>query len=247
MSKSATPSKPKPKPKKQPSRNKKVLMFLLKWGFVVGVWGVIVLLAMGAWFATDLPDVRKLTEDFKTPTITVLAEDNSVIARLGNVYGKYLTIKDMPKNLVNAVVATEDRRFFHHFGIDLWGLLRASVVNFKEHRIVQGGSTITQQLAKITFLSPERTFRRKMQEMMLALWLEYNFSKDEIFTIYMNRVYLGGGTYGVDAASEFYFHKPARKMNLYECAMIAGLLKPLHVMLPILIQTLPKAVPTRFC
>ncbi len=110
-----------------------------------------------------------------------------------------------------AVIATEDRRFYSHFGLDVKGLLRAVYVNFTQGRLVQGGSTITQQLAKNIFLTPERSIHRKGQEVLLALWLERNFTKDQILELYLNRVYFGAGTYGVDAASRKYFGHPARR------------------------------------
>src|SRR6202012_3172307 len=111
------------------------------------------------------------------------------------------------------------------FGVDPWGLLRAGFADLRAGHIVQGGSTITQQLAKNLFLTPDRTFQRKIQEMLLALWLEHKFSKQQILEIYLNRVYLGAGTYGVDAAAHRYFDKSARDVTLYEAAVIAGLLK----------------------
>jgi penicillin-binding protein 1A len=131
----------------------------------------------------------------------------------------------MSPYLPKAVVATEDRRFYGHFGVDPIGLVRAAFANIAAGRIVQGGSTITQQLAKNLFLTQERSLSRKIQETLLALWLEHRFSKNQILEIYLNRVYLGAGTYGVDAAAHRYFNKSARQTNLYEGAAIAGLLK----------------------
>jgi penicillin-binding protein 1A len=123
------------------------------------------------------------------------------------------------------VIATEDRRFYRHFGIDLIALARAALVDLRAGRVVQGGSTITQQIAKNVFLTPERSLKRKVQEALLALWLERRFSKDQLLTIYLNRVYLGAGSYGVEAAARQYFGKPASKLGLAEAAMIAGLPK----------------------
>ena len=131
----------------------------------------------------------------------------------------------MSPYLPKAVIATEDRRFYSHFGIDPIGLVRAAFANLAARHLVQGGSTITQQLAKNLFLTPERSFCRKIQETLLALWLEHRFTKDQILEIYLNRVYLGAGTYGVDAAAHRYFDKSARQTTLYESAAIAGLLK----------------------
>ena len=127
--------------------------------------------------------------------------------------------------MIQAVVATEDRRFFDHFGVDVWGILRAMVINVEAGRVVQGGSTITQQLAKNIFLTPERSYKRKFQELILALWLERKFTKEEILEMYLNRVYLGAGNYGIDAAARSYFSKKATQLNIQEAAIIAGLLK----------------------
>src|SRR5437899_6907199 len=131
----------------------------------------------------------------------------------------------MSPYLSKAVIPTEDRRFYSHFGVDPIALVRASFANLSAGHVVQGGSTITQQLAKNLFLTPERSLTRKIQETLLALWLEHRFTKDQILEIYLNRVYLGAGTYGVDAAAHRYFGKSARRTNLYEGAVIAGLLK----------------------
>src|SRR5215207_6408632 len=127
--------------------------------------------------------------------------------------------------LPKAVIATEDRRFYSHFGIDPIGIVRALAADLRAGQVVQGGSTITQQLAKILFLTPERNLTRKIRETLLALWLERRFTKEQILEIYLNRVYLGAGTYGVDAAAHRYFGKSAKQLDLFESAVIAGLLK----------------------
>ena len=132
---------------------------------------------------------------------------------------------DLPPYLVQAIVATEDRRFFDHGGFDPLALARAVIANVRAGRVRQGGSTLTQQLAKNIFLKPDRTLRRKVQELLLAFWLEANFSKEQIFTLYINRVYLGSGAYGVDAAARRYFGKSVKSITLHEAAVIAGLLK----------------------
>jgi len=198
---------------------------LVKWTATVGVWGVIVVLGIVAWYASDLPDVDKALNATRKPTITLLAANGSVLATRGDLYGVPLRVGDLPKALPEAVLATEDRRFYQHFGLDLIGILRAAYRNATAGRIVQGGSTITQQAAKNLFLTPERSLKRKVQEVLLSLWLEHKFSKDQILTVYLNRVYLGAGTYGVDAAARKYFGVPAKRLSTYEAAMIAGLLK----------------------
>ena len=196
----------------------KLALLLFLWGAIVG-GGVL------GYFAFTLPDTSQLAVAQRRPTVTILAEDGSVIASLGDLFGQPVTLKEMSPYLPKAVIATEDRRFYSHFGIDPIGLLRAAVTDLRAGHVVQGGSTITQQLAKILFLTPERSFARKIRETLLALWLERQFSKDEILDIYLNRVYLGAGTYGVDAAAHRYFGKSAARLTLFESAVIAGLLK----------------------
>ena len=193
-----------------------VLLFL--WVAVLGV------LALG-YFALTLPDTGELTRAERRPSITILASDGTLLTTYGDLFGQPLKLKEMSPYLPKAVIATEDHRFYSHFGIDPVGLIRAAFANLSAGHVVQGGSTITQQLAKNLFLTPERSFTRKIQEILLALWLEHRFSKDQILEIYLNRVYLGAGTYGVDAAAHRYFNKSARQTNLYESAAIAGLLK----------------------
>ncbi|MCH8139433.1 MAG: transglycosylase domain-containing protein, partial [Proteobacteria bacterium] len=197
----------------------------LKWGTVGAVWAVIAFSVLAAWYATELPDVEQAFNATRRPTVTVLAADGSPLATIGDVYGRPAGLDELPKALTQAVLATEDRRFYRHFGLDVIGLARAMKANLQAGRIVQGGSTITQQVAKNLFLTPERTIKRKIQELLLALWLEHKFTKDQILTIYLNRVYLGAGTFGVDAAARRYFDKPAAEVNLYEAALLAGLLK----------------------
>ena len=197
----------------------------LKWSTVGAVWAVIVFSLAAAWYATDLPDVDKAFNATRRPIITVLAADGATLVRTGDLYGRLSQLEDLPQALPQAVMATEDRRFYSHFAVDIIGLSRAMIANVRAGRIVQGGSTITQQVAKNLFLTPERTIKRKIQELMLALWLEQKFSKDQILTIYLNRVYLGAGTYGVDAASKKYFGRPAGQLSVYQAAMLAGLLK----------------------
>lgn len=178
-----------------------------------------------AYFVAQLPDIRDLNTIQKQQGITVETEDGRIIATYGDVYGAYVPYEKIPKSLIEAVLATEDRRFFQHHGVDFFGILRAMLVNATAGEMRQGGSTITQQVAKNVFLTPERTLSRKIKEMLLAFWLEGRYSKREIMAIYLNRVYLGAGTFGIDAASRRYFNKPATEMELVESAMIAGLLK----------------------
>ena len=198
---------------------------LLIWGAVAAIWGGIALVAALVWYVYDLPNVDDMDGVSRAPNVTIVSDDGTKIASFGGIYGEPVGIASLPPYLPQAVIAVEDRRFYDHFGVDLRGLARASWRNFRAGRIVEGGSTITQQLAKNLFLSPERTIRRKVQEILLALWLEHRFTKDQIFSIYLNRVYLGAGAYGVDAAARRYFGKSAREVSLYEAALLAGLLK----------------------
>jgi penicillin-binding protein 1A len=191
----------------------------------VAIWVGIGLGIVVAYYAYDLPDLDTLTATARRPSITLLSADGETIAAYGDVYGEPVTLHDLPPSLPQAVMATEDRHFYGHFGLDLIGLARAMVVNLRAGHVVQGGSTITQQLAKNLFLTPERSLKRKVQELLMALWLEHKFSKDQILTLYLNRVYLGNGTWGVDAAARRYFDVPASRLNLYQSALLAGLLK----------------------
>lgn len=197
----------------------------LKWAGVAAVWGAVALAGLVAIFAYDLPDVDGAFRSTRKPAVIILAADGAELATHGDMYGETLTYRDFPPALIAAVTATEDRRFFGHFGLDPVGLARAAVANVRAGRIVQGGSTVTQQLAKNLFLTPERSLKRKVQELLLALWLERRFTKGQILAVYLNRVYLGSGAYGVDAAARRYFGRPAAQLSLYESAMLAGLLK----------------------
>ena len=219
-------SPPRARPaRRRPAGSKGPLGRAAKLGALLFLWAVIIAGGVIGYFALTLPDTGELTKAERRPSVTILAADRSLLMTYGDLFGQPLTLKDMSPYLPKAVVATEDRRFYSHFGIDPIGLLRAAYVNLSAGHVVQGGSTITQQLAKNLFLTPERSFTRKIQETLLALWLEHRFTKNQILEIYLNRVYLGAGTYGVDAAAHRYFNKSARQTNLYESASIAGLLK----------------------
>ena len=222
MAKKKTKRKTKRKSKKQkPS----LLKFALKWSFVLGIWAAIFLGGLFAYYATELPDITKDASFERKRAIIIKAADGSVVARYGEIIGNKVTTDDIPEHLVQAVLAIEDRRFYYHFGLDPLGITRAMFVNVKKGHMAQGGSTITQQLAKNLFLSQERTLKRKIQEAMLAIWLEYELTKDEILSAYLNRVYLGSGVYGVDAAAKLYFKIPVKDISLRESATLAGLLK----------------------
>lgn len=215
-----SPAKQKTQKKRRP------ILTLFKWGLVLGIWLFIALLGVIAYYGHDLPDIARAATFERKRSLTFYAADGeTVIARYGELLGRNLTFEELPKNLVNAVIATEDRRFYYHFGIDPIGITRAMMTNVQAQKIAQGGSTITQQLAKNLFLSSDRTIRRKIQEALLAVWLESRYTKEEIIAAYLNRVYMGAGAYGVDAAAEVYFNKPAQNLTLQESAILAGLLK----------------------
>ncbi len=167
---------------------------------------------LGYTFAT-LPQTDEWTVPKRPPNVEIVDADGALIANRGDTGGESLRLDQMPAYLPQAVIAIEDRRFYHHFGVDPLGLARAAVTNFTAGGVVQGGSTLTQQLAKNLFLKPDRTMERKLQEVVLALWLEWRFSKDEILEMYLNRVYLGAGAYGVDGAARTYFGKSAREFR----------------------------------
>ncbi len=215
----------KPAKGKAPRPRRRVGRFALRWGLAGAVWLVIAgVIALG-WLAFDLPETAGLAGPMRGPSIVVTSADGAVIERIGAIVGRPLGFDEIDTDLVAAVLATEDRRFFEHEGIDFRGLARALVVNLSAGRIVQGGSTITQQLAKNLFLGPERTLARKLREAVLALWLERTFTKRELLAIYLNRVYFGGGAYGVEAAAQRYFSRSASDLDVSQAAMLAGLLK----------------------
>ena len=198
---------------------------LARWTLVAGIWVGVAVAGAVAWYAWDLPDLSRLETPTRRPAALLRTADGAALARYGQLYGGAVRFDELPGYFVQAVSAIEDRRFFEHPGIDVWGILRAAVANIRAGKVRQGGSTLTQQLAKNLFLSPERTVRRKIQEAIAALWLEARFSKRQIFEIYINRVYFGSGAYGVAAAARRYFGGTARDLSLFEAAILAGLLK----------------------
>ena len=200
----------------------------IKWTVVIVIWGVLISALAVVYFAWDLPSIDGLSSTsakMRRPGVIITDSEGGRLASYGDLYGSLLDVKELPPHLVQAVVAIEDQRFFRHRGFDGRGLIRAMTVNLRKGRFVQGGSTLTQQLAKNLFLTPERTIDRKIKELILAFWLEHNFTKEDLLSIYLNRVYLGSGTYGVEAASQRYFGISARDLDVYQSAILAGLLK----------------------
>ena len=216
-------AKRNPEPRRRAKRKRGLFGRLLYWGAVLGVWASLVVAGVIAWYSADLP-AGELVIPKRPPSVTLLAASGATFATRGAMGGT-VRLKDMPSYLPQAVLAVEDRRFYRHFGVDPWGLARAVAVNLGRGGVVQGGSTITQQLAKNLFLTNERAIGRKIQEALLAFRLERKYSKNEILETYLNRVYLGAGAYGVEAAAQRYFGKSARHVTLAEAAILAGLLK----------------------
>ena len=205
------------------SGKRRALACMLRWGFIGSVWLTLAATVTVLWFARDLPRPESALDAVRRPSLTLQDRSGRVIATFGDMVGEPLRLKAFSAWLPAAVVAVEDRRFWHHPGIDPIGLLRAAWVNLTAGRVVQGGSTLTQQVAKTLFLSNARTTKRKVQELLLTLWLERHFSKQEILEIYLNRVYLGSGAWGMDAAARMYFGVSARRVSLAQAAVLAGL------------------------
>lgn len=195
------------------------------WGAVLGLWAAIAITGVVIYIGAHLPPIQSLEIPKRPPTIEIVGIDGSVLATRGEMTGANVSLKELPPYLPKAFIAIEDRRFYSHYGVDPLGIARAAVANVMHRGVSQGGSTLTQQLAKNLFLTQERTLQRKLQEVELAFWLERKHSKNQILELYLNRVYFGSGAYGVEAAAQKYFGKSARKVTLAEAAMLAGLVK----------------------
>ncbi|TAK47422.1 MAG: penicillin-binding protein [Xanthobacteraceae bacterium] len=216
----------KPKPdRKARGGGRRGLTRIVYWGAVLGLWGIIAVVGLMIWVGASLPPIQALEIPKRPPTIQIVGLDGSVLATRGEMAGTNVPFAELPKYLPQAFIAIEDRRFYSHVGVDPTGIARAVVANVMRRGVSQGGSTITQQLAKNLFLTQERTLRRKLQEVELALWLERKYSKAQILELYLNRVYFGSGAYGVEAAAQRYFGKSARAVTVAEAAMLAGLVK----------------------
>jgi len=195
------------------------------WSLVLGLWLAIGAAGTIAWTGAHLPPIQSLEIPKRPPSIQIVDLDGRPLATRGDSGGAVLPLKELPSYVPQAFIAIEDRRFYEHYGVDPWGIARALIANILHRGVSQGGSTITQQLAKNLFLTQERTIHRKLQEMLLALWLERKFSKTQILELYLNRVYFGSGAYGIEQASQRYFGKSARQMSLPDAALLAGLVK----------------------
>ncbi|WP_339633146.1 PBP1A family penicillin-binding protein [uncultured Sneathiella sp.] len=220
-----SPNRGAAKGKRKSQRNSGIWAPIVNWGGAVALWGLLLGGLFLGYFAYTLPDISGIGVIEKRPSMVLQTADGIRYSTYGDLYGDMLPIEEIPENIKQAVLATEDSHFYDHFGLNPVSLVRAAWRNYEAGRVVQGGSTITQQLAKNLFLTPERTLGRKIRETLLAFWLEAEYSKDEILALYLNRVYFGSGTYGIDAATRKYFSKPAPEMTMAEAAMLAGLLK----------------------
>ena len=195
------------------------------WGAVAGLWLMIAMVGGVVWVGAHLPPIQSLEIPKRPPSIRIVDLQGHLLATRGDMGGPPVPLTELPRYVPQAFIAIEDRRFYSHHGVDPMGIARAAFANVLHRGVSQGGSTITQQLAKNLFLTQERTFTRKVQEVALALWLERKFTKTQILEMYLNRVYFGAGAYGIEAAAERYFGKPAQKLTVAEAAMLAGLVR----------------------
>ncbi len=203
----------------------RVLGKLFYWGVVAAVWGGIAVTGIVIYYAMQLPASDTWAVPERPANIRIVAADGQLISNRGKMGGEAVSFRELPQYVPAAVISIEDKRFMSHPGVDPIGILAALVDNITEGRIARGGSTLTQQLAKNLFLTPDQNIGRKIQEALLSIWLEQNYSKDQILELYLNRVYFGAGAYGIEAASQTYFAKSARNLSLGEAAILAGLLQ----------------------
>src|SRR6187200_270623 len=228
----AKPSNDSKRPRKKKRRTRKgggggrwTVGRVAYWGAVAGLWLVIAAIGGVVWVAAHLPPIQSLEIPKRPPSIKIVDLQGRLLATRGDMGGAAVPLKDLPRYVPQAFVAIEDRRFYSHYGIDPIGIARAIVTNILHRGVSQGGSTLTQQLAKNLFLTQERTLSRKVQEVALAAWLERKFSKTQILDLYLNRVYFGAGAYGIEAAAQRYFSKPATRLTVAEAATLAGLVR----------------------
>ncbi len=217
--------KKKSKAKPKSSSGRSLIGRVAYWSLVLGLWCFIGTIGVIGWVAAHLPPIQSLEVPKRPPSIQIVGLNGRVLATRGEMGGSAVPLRELPPHLPKAFLAIEDRRFYSHWGIDAFGVMRAVSANVLHRGVAQGGSTITQQLAKNIFLTQERTMMRKLQEVILSVWLERKYSKDEILDLYLNRIYFGNGAYGIEAAAQRYFGKSARTVTLSEAALLAGLVK----------------------
>ena len=212
-------------PRAATRRRRSLVGTLLRGGSILAIWGALGCAGVVAFEAAQLPPIDQLSIPPRPPNIAILTAEGGLLANRGDTGGAAVRLADLPPYVPHAFVAIEDRRFYSHFGIDPVGIIRAVVSNVVLHRSTQGGSTLTQQLAKNLFLTQERTLSRKIQEAVLAVWLEHKYTKTAILELYLNRVYFGSGAFGIEAAARKYFNTDARALSVPQAAMLAGLMK----------------------
>lgn len=200
------------------------LMGVLWWGFVACLWGGLAVIGVIVYYGAQLPASNTWAIPERPPNIRILAADGSLLSNRGQTGGEAVTFRELPHFVPAAFIASEDRRFMSHFGVDPIGLLAVAVESVQAREVTRGASTLTQQVAKNLFLTPDQTLGRKVQEAILAVWLEQNFTKEEILELYMNRVYFGSGATGIEAAAQTYFGVSARNLSLGQAAMLVGIL-----------------------
>src|SRR6516225_1798924 len=216
---------PSPRKRKRGGKRRVLLRRALYWGTVLALWALIAGIGVLVWIGIHLPPIQSLEIPKRPPSVLILGDNGATLATRGDMGGAAVPIGELPDFAPNAFIAIEDRRFYSHRGVDPLGIARALAADVLHRGTAQGGSTITQQLAKNLFLTQERTVTRKLQEIVLALWLEHKFGKTQILELYLNRVYFGAGAYGIEGASQRYFGKSARQLTLPEAAMLAGLVQ----------------------
>src|SRR5271156_4695884 len=228
------PSRPKSKPRRgRRGKGRSGIGRLIYWGAVLALWALICAIGVLVWIGIHLPPIQSLEIPKRPPSVLILGANGATLATRGDMGGAAVPLHELPGYVPKAFIAIEDRRFYSHHGVDPLGIMRALAADILRRGASQGGSTITQQLAKNLFLTQERTVSRKLQEMVLALWLEHKFTKAQIIELYLNRVYFGAGAYGIEAAAQRYFAKSARHLTLAEAALLAGL-----------VQSPPRLAPT---
>ncbi|MGV8832589.1 MAG: PBP1A family penicillin-binding protein [Devosia sp.] len=206
------------------SRTGGFLMGVLWWGFVASLWVGIGIIGIIVYYGAQLPSSNTWAVPDRPPNIRILAADGSLISNRGQTGGEAVTYRELPYYVPAAIIASEDRRFMSHFGVDPIGMASVILEMVKARGVTRGASTITQQVAKNLFLTPDQTLGRKVQEAILAIWLEQNYTKEQILELYMNRVYFGAGATGIEAAAQTYFGVSARNLSLGQAAMLAGIL-----------------------
>ena len=221
----ASPREPRKRRRGRGGKGRSGVGRLIYWGAVLALWAVIAAIGALVWIGIHLPPIQSLEIPKRPPSVLILGANGATLATRGDMGGAAVPLRELPDDVPKAFIAIEDRRFYSHHGVDPWGILRAVIADVLHRGAAQGGSTITQQLAKNLFLTQERTVSRKLQEVALAFWLEHKFTKAQILELYLNRVYFGSGAYGVEAAAQRYFGKSARQLTLAEAALLAGLVQ----------------------